>query len=291
MYKRLGNYKTGFSFVNSNNKIIKDKNILLWIKSLHIPPVYNDVVISANKDNKILAYGYDSKRRKQIIYNPKYVQEQQQNRYKKIIEHHEVFYNLIKQISKDMKDPMNNIKEKAIIIYLIINCGFRIGNKKYEKENKSFGISTIKFKHINFINNKIIFDFIGKKGVRNIAECHNSEIYNYLKDKSKNHIETDDVFTNINSKDVNEYLKQFHDDITCKDIRTWCANLMFLEYIKEAINNDIKKPIKYAIDNVSERLHNTSTVCKKSYIDPNLIKMMEEKIKNDDIKIKMMINN
>lgn len=290
MYKRLGNYKTGFTFVYvNNNKIIKNKNLLDWFKSLHIPPAYNNVIINDDKNNKIIAYGYDSKGRKQVLYHPKYIEEQAKKKYKKVLTNHNIFKNIMNKINEDMTSSNNKIKEIAIIIYLIIYCGFRIGNKKYEKDNKSYGISTIKFKHITFDKNNVIFDFIGKKGVRNIAECSNNIIYSYLKDKKKELTDNDNVFTDINAKDVNEYLKQFNEDITCKDIRTWCANFMFIDYVKEGIKIENKKPIKYAIDKVSERLHNTSTVCKKSYIDPNIIELMDKKIKNDDIKIKMMI--
>jgi DNA topoisomerase-1 len=187
-------------------------------------------------------------------------------------------------VSHDLLSDDTRKKEIAIIIYLIIYCGFRIGNKKYEKQNSSYGISTIKFKHVKFMENNVIIEFIGKKGVYNQASCNNKDIYAYLKQKKQGSKDDDNVFTSITSKDVNEYLKQFHESISCKDLRTWCANLMFIEYIKQEVINKSKKPVKNALEKVSNQLHNTANVCKKSYIDPNIIQLIEEKIKNDDIK-------
>jgi DNA topoisomerase-1 len=286
MYKRLGNYKSGFSFVYaSNNKPIHDKKLLEWFKDLHIPPAYQNVVIySKSDDSKVLAYGFDSKDRKQYLYNPKFVEERQKNNYKKIISLHDVFEKIMHHISHDMLSDDTKKKEIAMIIYLIIYCGFRIGNKVYEKQNNSYGISTIKFKHIKFVDDNVMIDFIGKKGVYNQASCNNKHIYAYLKQKKQLNKDDDNVFTSISSKDVNEYLKQFHESISCKDLRTWCANLMFIEYIKQEIINKSKRPVKNALEKVSNQLHNTANVCKKSYIDPNIILLIEEKIKNDDIK-------
>jgi|694.fasta_scaffold19374_5 DNA topoisomerase-1 len=285
MYKRLGNYKTGFSFVYANNhKIVRDKKLIEWFKSLHIPPAYQHVIINKDKRDKILAYGYDSKGRKQCIYNPVFVEEQQKKKYKKVILLHTTFQKIMKHILQDMMNTDTMKKEISMILYLITYCGFRIGNKIYEKQNNSYGISTIKFKHIDINDGYITFDFIGKKGVRNQSSCDNPIIYNYLAEKKLRFAINDNVFSNIDSKDVNNYLKQFHDSISCKDLRTWCANLSFLEYIQESVKLGDKKPVKTALEKVSEKLHNTSNVCKKSYVDPNIIQIIEEKIKNDDIK-------
>jgi len=290
MYKRIGHYTTGFTYIDSKtNKEITDKEILDWIKELKIPPAYNDVIINNNKHNKILAFGYDSKMRKQVIYHPKYVEMQQEKKYEKVMRLHEVFQKILTKVTSDLKSKNTREKEIAIIIYLIIHCGFRIGNKKYEVQNKSYGISTIKNKHITFNKGCVVFDFIGKKGVRNISSCNNNIVYKYLREK-KRQAEIDgnldtNVFTNITSHDVNDYLKQFDEknEISSKDLRTWNANMLFIEYVKDEVDKGTKKPIKEALKRVSDKLHNTSTVCKKNYIDPNIIKIIEEKIKNDYI--------
>ena len=197
--KRVGTYLTGFKYYNYNNndEIIDDIKIAN-IKKLKIPPCYNNVVILNNK--KIVAYGYDSKGRKQVVYNTKYIEKQNEKKYDKIERYDTYFIKIKKHISKDLKSYDEKNKIIAIIITLILTCGFRIGNKIYEKQNKSYGITTLNYSHIKLIqdngNNSILFDFIGKKGVRNEAICKNKYICEYLFKKLKD----------INHKNTNDYI-------------------------------------------------------------------------------------
>ena len=151
---------------------------------------------------------------------------------------------------------------------------------------------------MKFENNKILIDFIGKKGVRNVAYCSHNKIYEYLNNKYKIYAIDDYIFsygTNkiITSNDVNEYLKTISNYysksnntiITTKDLRTWNANTLFLEYLKKIRkdnegkeNSNSKKDIKKAIEMVAEKLHNTYSICKKSYIDPEIISNAEKQI-------------
>ena len=104
MYKRIGNYKIGFQYIDLNKKSkITDKNIIEWIKSLKIPPAYNNVIISDNKNNKILAYGYDSKGRKQCLYHPQFVLNRSNIKFEKILKSHNLFFNIYKTIKKDLE--------------------------------------------------------------------------------------------------------------------------------------------------------------------------------------------
>lgn len=287
MIKRIGDYKSGvpFYYVDSRtNARVTDQNTLDWIKSLKIPPAYNNVTILLKKKSNVLAWGYDSKGRKQYIYNPKFVEKRARDRYNKIIELRDVFETIKETVERDLhskdKDKDVRVQDIAIILYLIIYCGFRIGNKCYEKANGSYGISTIKYSHMKFKKGVVFFDFIGKKGVRNVSQCDNQVIYKILKKKLAN-ADTEDVFPGITSQDVNAYLKQFHADITTKDLRTWNANTMFIQYAKEAADEGLRNPVKRALERVSEKLHNTVAVCRKNYVDPMILDFVERKIKND----------
>tara|TARA_B000000475_G_scaffold271322_1_gene268819 strand:+ start:5848 stop:6348 length:501 start_codon:yes stop_codon:yes gene_type:complete len=157
--------------------------------NIKIPPAYRNVYIyPEGKNKKILAYGYDSKNRKQVIYNQEFVKKQHEKKYKKILKLNKIFKNIIEDINKIIDyDKHNDEYNIAIVIYMIINCGFRIGNEKYKTENNSFGITTLLYKHLNFYKNELTIDFIGKKGVRNISKCLNYNIIKYLK-KKKNQI-------------------------------------------------------------------------------------------------------
>ena len=327
---RLGTYKTGFTYYkvsgSSGSKVeITDSKEIDKIRALKIPPAYENVTILNNK--KIIAFGYDSKNRKQVLYHPSFIAKQNIKKYNKISMASIKFFSKLKRkISEDLGSSGSGNEKTlatAVIITLILSCGFRIGNKKYEKVNNSVGLTTLKYKHIEFqeTNQKLIIDFIGKKGVRNIAECDNKIIYDYLYQKNKNNMNHSDgdrsdrsdayVFTYdgnkvISSSDVNEYLRRISEPysivITTKDLRTWNANMLFLMYYKKlrkqkqklqrqkrhssetaaaaaADTKDIEKDIKKAIEMVAEKLHNSYSICKKSYIDPKIIEELLEKDK------------
>ena len=313
---RLGTYATGFKYYKNKIEITNNDEIEK-IKLLKIPPAYDNVTILNNA--KIIAFGYDSKNRKQVLYNPKFIAKQNAKKYNKISASIKFFSKLKKKIAADLGGSNGSCDEKtlaiAVILTLIFTCGFRIGNKKYEKENNSVGLTTLKYKHLKFENNnKILIDFIGKKGVRNIATCDNLKIYDYLNTKFKNvaaaaaataaaaKIE-DYIFSYgmenskvITSGDVNEYLrtisKRYSKDIviTTKDLRTWNANMLFLTFFKKLRkarrgeeNKDtekiMNKDVKRAIEMVAEKLHNSYSICRKSYIDPKIIENAIKEIK------------
>lgn len=278
--QRIGTYKTGFKYFNRNSEITDEKQ-LDFFKSLKIPPAYDNVTIINGK--KIIAYGYDSKNRKQVIYHPKFILSQNNIKFQKIKQSIKYFSRLKRKIKKDInRDVVDKIY--AIIITLIIDCGFRIGNKKYEIDNNSYGLTTLKKKHI-FIENKFIkIDFIGKKNVRNVAICKNKEIYNFFFNRIKDIGDDEYIFKHndktVTSNDVNKYLynfyKKFNLKITTKDLRTLNANTLFMKFFNKNIN--YKNPIKKSIEDTALKLHNTYAVCKKNYIDPEIIKMAESQL-------------
>lgn len=286
--KRLGNYKIGFKYIQDGKKIT-DKNELDRIKSLKIPPAYNDVVIICGK--KIIAYGYDNKNRKQVIYSQEFIKKQTNKKYMNVLKVAKIFPKIQKILKKDISDSNTKKREIAMIVSLILECGFRIGNKKYEDSNKSYGLTTIKFHHISFKNRCININFIGKKGIINNSICKNIKIFNYLKDKcdklgskcSKtnvfSYLNNDKKRCHITSNDVNKYLNNIDKDITSKVLRTLNANYLFLKFIKDSEIKADKNPIKRAIEMVAIELHNTPAICKKSYIDPKMIKYADIKNK------------
>jgi len=291
--KRVGTYITGFKYYKYKahkadkegddlGSEITDERIINKIKKFKIPPSYDNVVILNNK--KIIAYGYDSKGRKQVIYNSKHIERQNEQKYEKIAKLDGHFIKIKKHVAKDLKLADEKNKIIAIIITLILSCGFRIGNIKYEKQNKSYGITTLNYSHIKLLNNNTVsFDFIGKKGVRNQAICNNKYIYDYLSAKldttettaTAENTECPEYIFKYNNRritadDVNNYLMcKLKVNITTKDLRTWNANNLFNKYLRKSRNE--KNPVKRALELTSFELHNTSNVCKKSYIDPKLL--------------------
>jgi DNA topoisomerase-1 len=286
--KRVGTYKTGFKYYKKNIEIINE-NELNKLKTFKIPPAYDNVFI-INSD-KIIAYGYDSKKRKQVIYQDKYIEKQNTKKYEKIKKLIKGFSKLKKHIKKDINDDNQKKAIISMIITIILTCGFRIGNKKYERDNNSFGITTLKFSHVNIIDKYIEIDFIGKKGVQNKAICKNNIIFDFISKNKKISQNDDYIFRYDNNKkcvssnDVNEYLSDIFKNkkdpsfkVTTKDLRTWNANTLFMKFFSQLKKQQNKNPIKKAIELTADKLHNSYAICKKSYIDPNVIILAEREL-------------
>jgi DNA topoisomerase-1 len=277
------------------------------LNKLYIPPAYQDVIIAKSPNNKIQAIGVDTKGRKQYIYHPKYIQKQIQKKYNNIIN----LGNKIIKIEKDNRKEINNIITNSrvnfpsdyipIILLLLLKYHFRIGSQKYEKDNNSFGITTLKKEHIKFLNknDRFAIEFIGKKGILNKIEDTNKSIYSILKmlvnqDNNDEHLfcylikdyKNNSYFVKkyIDADDVKDYLKKrYNANITPKMFRTWYANYHLLSYLKDISKNDpllisnkmTKKQINTLVKNsstyVSHKLNNTPTISKKAYIDPEIL--------------------
>ena len=265
-----------------NKKIVPSKKLLSHI---YIPPAYDDVKINMNINDKVLAIGYDTKDRPQYIYNKKFTASQTKKKYKKLIDFGDNYKQILQRVNRDLSlDDDSKDKQIALVLKLVIECNFRIGNDKYSKENKSFGVTTLESRHIKQKGNVIIVDFIGKKGVHNKCSVKNKHVSRTLRKRKKTlkknervfeYVNNDNIYT-IKSSDVNDYLKQFG-DFSAKNFRTWNANLALIRELirhdKSELISKREKNLKLSIDVVSQQLHHTPSICKKDYINPKLIDM------------------
>lgn len=251
------------------------KRIKDIISGAYIAPAYRDVKINVKKDDKILAIGYDEKGRAQYVYNKKFIEKQSDKKFNRMIDFGKNFKKINNKINDDLYSTKDS-KEKqiSIILKLIMECHFRIGNDVYSKKNKSYGTTTLQQKHIKVKSkNEVVIDFNGKKNVRNVCTIRNKKLVKTLRQKKRTIGKEDRIFSyrrgskyyNIKSSDVNKYLKQFG-KYTAKDFRTWGANI---ELIKQLVKKD--SDLKKCIDKVAHKLHNTPAICKSNYLDPELI--------------------
>ena len=275
--KRGNTYTYLYTDKRGNPAPVKD-----YLKDLYIPPAHDKVKINKQKQDKVLAIGYDTKGRPQYIYNPTYIAKQSKSKFQRMITFGESYQKIIKQIHKDMyQEGDSKNKQIALMLRLVIDCGFRIGNLKYTQENKSYGVSTLEGQHVKLNGPEVSVDFKGKKGVRNRCTVTHKKLRKELKSVKRHSHKHDKLFMyrkgssyhDVKSTDVNRYLKTFG-DFSTKDFRTWGANL---ECIKQLLATDVtpassethkKKCLNQALDKVSEKLHNTRSVCKSNYVDP-----------------------
>lgn len=286
------NNKSKFKIVDKNDKIITDKKILDYIDKLVIPPAYKDVTIFYDKSPKILFEGFDDKGRKQQIYSQDHKQKSMKKKFCNLLN----FGSVIPQIESDITKYMKNKKYDknkiiSLIIKIVIICGFRIGNLKYQKLYNSFGISVILKKHIKIINKKMHISFIGKKGVLNECVIEDLDLINELSKlisnkKSDDYVfkyELNGEFNIIKAIEINNWLKVYHENITSKLFRTFDTNILFIEYTRthatdpEKLSENARKKIaNNALKIISKQINNTPNICKKEYLFIDLLNLFLE---------------
>lgn len=287
--KRYGNK---FAYYYQDGTRVVDKNIISRINSLAIPPAYKDVWISPLSNSHIQATGRDSKNRKQYRYHPLWNQIRQENKFTSMIAFGKMLPAIREHIQLELAKSISMDKNQVIcaIIYLLDNHFIRIGNAIYEKQNKSYGLTTLRKKHLSLSPSKAILDFDGKnskpwhvvlkdkKIIKILKKCEEIPGYRLFKylDENNNHIE-------ITSQDINDYLHNVTNlSFTAKDFRTWAACRETLYRLTQTHYNDegsSQESLKTIISEVASILGHTPAICQKSYIYPDIImKWKEEKI-------------
>ncbi len=267
-----------YEYSDKRGNLLPKKEIESLIKNIYIAPAYKNVKINKNRHDKVLAIGTDERGRNQYTYNPDYIQKATDNKYKKLIEFGNNYKSIITKINKDMISFTDSKqKQVAMILKVIDECNFRVGNEKYAKENNSFGVCTLENQHIKVGKDKVIIDFIGKEGVRNTCRVKNKRLIKNLRTKKKQLHKKDRIFTyrsnskyyNVSANDVNNYLKQFG-NFSAKNFRTWTANIDLIKELKKNTTN-LKKHLNESIKIIAKKMHHTPSICKKNYINKELI--------------------
>tara|TARA_R110002020_G_scaffold154579_2_gene334565 strand:+ start:217 stop:1293 length:1077 start_codon:yes stop_codon:yes gene_type:complete len=276
-------------YYTKNGKKIKSKSDIKRFKSLVIPPAWTDVYITPLKNGHLQVVGRDEKNRKQYRYHPHWSQIRNKTKFFKMAEFGKTLPKVRKQIEKDLKRPkMDKQKCLAVVLHLMEETHIRIGNSYYAKENKSYGLSTMRTKHLDVLENKLLFEFEGKKGKKHrisikderlqnlVLQCEEIpgwELFQYYDENGEHH--------SIDSGMVNDYLHDITGDIfSAKDFRTWAASKIAFETLHnlgiEEDEKQNKKNILTAFDAAAEGLGNTRAVCRQYYVHPILIDKYED---------------
>lgn len=270
------------------NQLIKDDEDLLRIKHLVIPPAWKNVWICKKENGHLQATGYDIKNRKQYKYHPNWNALRNDTKFYRLHDFGKVLPDVRLQIEKDLSDKeLSERKVLAAIVSLMERTNIRIGNAFYEKAYGSFGLTTLKDRHVKFKGNAVAFTFIGKKGIVHkitlkskklasiIKKCRDipgKELFQFYDDDGNHH--------SIDSGLVNNYIREIsHADFTAKDFRTWAGTVHAFLALKsigccETVTETKKKMVE-ALDIVSQHLGNTRTVCKKYYVHPLILSVYE----------------
>jgi len=277
-----------FSYTLPSGKVCTDEQVLHRIHSLVIPPAWTQVWICPIANGHLQATGYDQKGRKQYRYHPDWNVIRNETKFYRLHAFVEYLPAIRKKVNEDLASPgISYRKVLALIVRLLEYTNIRIGNDEYRKLYGSFGLTTLRDKHVEINGSKTVFSFKGKKGVEHqitlqskrlsalIKRCRDIpgyELFQYYDDNGQRQ--------SIGSGDVNQYLKEItQDNFTAKDFRTWAGTLHAFRACCELgpfeTPAEAKKNIVQVIDSVAERLGNTRTVCRKYYIHPHILESYE----------------
>lgn len=273
-----------FVYFDTEGKQIRDEARILRINRLAIPPAYTEVWICPSPNGHLQATGRDDRGRKQYRYHEQWREVRDENKYEKMVVFGKVLPKIRRRINRDLKRRgLPREKVLAAVVQLLQRTFIRVGNEEYAKENKSFGLTTMRERHLDVRGAKLRFRFRGKSGkehevdledrrvariIKQLQELPGQEVFQYLDEAGERH--------KVTSEDVNQYLRQISgEDFTAKDFRTWAGTVLAAMALKaqEPFENksQAKKNLKTAISAVARILGNTPTICRKCYVHPAVL--------------------
>jgi len=274
----------GFTYVQPDGRKLSDARVLRRIKSLAVPPAWTDVWICAFADGHLQATGRDARGRKQYRYHPLFREMRESTKYEHLI----AFAQALPGIRAKVREHMSlrglpREKVLATVVHLLETTLIRVGNDDYAKQNKSYGLTTLKQRHAEVDGSEVRFRFTGKGGkqwslrvrdrrvariIRSCQELPGQELLQYIDEEGN--------LQDVTSNDVNAYLKEITgEEITAKDFRTWAGTVLAALALKEVESFEsaaqAKRNLRAAIERVAARLGNTSTICRKCYVHPDVL--------------------
>lgn len=272
-----------FSYFDAKGERITEPDEIKRLNALAVPPAYSDVWICADPQGHLQATGRDARGRKQYLYHPRWREVRDTDKYSHLAAFGNALPKLRKQLDAQIAQPgLAREKVLATVVMLLDITLIRIGNTQYAKENKSYGLTTLRSRHVDIKGSKIQFQFRGKSGVehkvsvkdrrlaRAVRRCHElpgQHLFQYLDEKGERH--------SISSCDVNAYLHSLTGaDFTAKDFRTWAATVMALAELRNLEwqpESSAKSHVVAVVKDVARHLGNTPAICRKCYIHPAVL--------------------
>jgi DNA topoisomerase-1 len=273
-----------FRYVDVDRKPLRDKDILSRIKSLAIPPAWTQVWICPSAKGHLQAVGRDAKGRKQSRYHPRWREVRDETKYERMIVFGAALPSIRDRVEHDLGMPeLPRPKVLATIVRLMETTLIRVGNEEYARQNKSYGLTTMRNKHVDITGSTVTFSFRGKSGVnhtvditdrrlaRIVQRCQDIPGYELFQ-----YVDNDGTHHSVDSADVNEYLREItNQDFTAKDFRTWAGSVLACEMLREFAafesETEAKRNVIQVIKQISARLGNTPSVCRKCYVHPVVV--------------------
>jgi DNA topoisomerase-1 len=288
--RRTGSPARGFRYLNAAGRKLKSAE-LSRVEALKIPPAWTDVCINSSSTGAVQAMGKDAAGRWQYIYHDSHVRHRERKKFQRLIDFAEKVPAMRKAVAKDIRQRGYPRERVMASILRILSMSFiRPGSEVYANENGSYGLATLRPKHVKVKGDLVIFDFPGKSGVRQHREFRDRTTARIVRDLLRRpgrdvfkYQNGDDSFVDVKRRDINVYIKEvMGENFTAKDFRTWAATLICastLARVQAQVNGNRqanKRLLVAAIKETAEALGNTPAVCRSAYICPLIMSSFEK---------------
>ncbi len=274
----------GFCYHGLDGRPIRDPAVLRRIKALAIPPAWTDVWICPRPDGHLQATGRDGRGRKQYRYHPRWRAVRDATKYDRMMAFGDVLPQLRVRLEQDMALPgLPRAKVLATVVRLLETTLIRVGNLAYARANSSFGLTTLRDRHVQIAGATLQFHFRGKSGRDHTVRLHDRRLATIVKRCQElpgyelfQYLDATGERQTVDSADVNAYLRQLTGrDFTAKDVRTWAGTVLAACTLRACgpwtSQTEVNKRIVQAIDAVAKRLGNTRAVCRACYVHPTVL--------------------
>jgi DNA topoisomerase-1 len=290
--RRLGSLKSGFRYRTADGKA-PPREALERIRKLVLPPAWTEVHIAPSPRARLQAIGKDKRGRWQYRYHPDHVKQQEKRKYRRLLEFVHDLPALRRRLEQDLRAPgLGHDKVMAVALRIMSCCFLRPGSSVYATENGSFGIATLRRKHVTVRGDTVTFDFPGKSGKRQVRMLRDRRIARVLRQliaapghEVFKYLTDDGVWVDIRRRDINAHLRDVMGArFTAKDFRTWAGTLICASALarigetlpKDASTRERQKKVREAIRETADHLGNTPAVCRSSYIYPSVLQRFEK---------------
>ena len=282
--RRVAKPGGGFRYVDPDGRPMRRAEEIQRIAHLAIPPAWTDVWICAQANGHIQATGRDARKRKQYRYHERWREARDATKYERSVAFGDVLPRIRARVSADLRrTTLSRERVLATIVRLLDTTYIRVGNEEYARENKSFGLTTMKERHVEVEGGKVRFQFRGKSGkqhsvdvsdrrvarvITRLQELPGQDLFQWVDEEGELH--------GVESDDVNAYIREASgDDFTAKDFRTWAGTVLAAWALQElgeyTSTAQAKKHMVSAVESVAKRLGNTPAVCRRCYVHPEVI--------------------
>ena len=277
----------GFQFLK-NGKPLESPEELQRLKKLVIPPAWEEVKICPVPNGHLQVVGKDSRNRKQYMYHPDWTKFRNSTKFYKIAAFGKILPKIRKQVDEDLDlRGMPQRKVLALVVRLMEETHIRIGNDSYARQNKSYGLSTLRSRHVKVSRGKMKFNFVGKRGIEHSVSVQDKKLIKLVNKCEEipgwevfKYYDEEGQKRTVDSGMVNEYVQEISGELfSAKDFRTWSATKIFFEKLRELEYPDTEKEKKSnilkAYDTAAEALGNTRSVCRSYYVHPHVVRLYE----------------